>query len=127
MKCLVSLRNTYRSYKRQLTQEPVCVNEKMNESRVYIELITYIEKAVESGTLLFKLAELHSLYVNCLGDLGITKLVNKTRLKLNFLQHFPEAQEQCDGKNTVIIFKKGMEAMLQEASKKEISLKMPLS
>ena len=56
----------------------------MNESRGFIELITYIEKAVESGTLLFfKLAELHSLYVNRFGDLGITKLVNKTRLKLN--------------------------------------------
>ena len=85
----------------------------MNESRVFIELIIYIEKAVESGTLLFKLAELHSLYVNRLGDLGITKLVNKTRFKLNLLQHFPEAQEQCDGKkNTVIIFNKSMEAML---------------
>ena len=47
----------------------------MNESRVFIELITYIEKAVESGTLPFKLAELHS--VNCLGDLGITKLVTR--------------------------------------------------
>ena len=88
------------------------MNEKMNESRVFIELITYIEKAAESGTLLFKLAELHSLYVNRLGDLGITNLVNKTRLKLNLLQHFPEAQEQCVDKNIVIIFKKGMEAML---------------
>ena len=28
LKCLVSLRNRYRSYKRQLTQEPACVNEK---------------------------------------------------------------------------------------------------
>ena len=94
------------------------MNEKMNESRVFIELITYIEKAAESGTLLFKLAELHSLYVNRLGDLGITNLVNKTRLKLNLLQHFPEAQKQCVDKNIVIIFKKGMEAMLQEALKK---------
>ena len=55
----------------------------MNESRGFIELITYIEKAVESGTLLFKLAELHSLYVNRLGYLSKIKLVNKTRLKLN--------------------------------------------
>jgi hypothetical protein len=118
LKCLVSLRNRYRSHKRKFTQELECTNEKMNESRVFIELITYIEKAVESGTLLFRLAELHSLYVNRLSDLGIRKLVNKTWLKLSLLQHFPEAQEQCDGKNTAIIFRKGMETMLQEALKK---------
>ena len=73
------------------------------------ELVTYIEKAVESRTLLLKLAELHSLYVNCLGDLCIIKLVNKTRLKLDLLQHFPEAQEQCDGK-TQLFFSNGNHA-----------------
>ena len=40
----------------------------MSESRVFVELTTYIEKAVESGTLLFRLADLHSLYVDRLGD-----------------------------------------------------------
>ena len=34
------------------------------------------------------------------------------------LHHFSEAQEQCDGKNTVIVFKKGMQNMLKEALKK---------
>ena len=77
----------------------------MNVSRVFVELITYIEKAVESGSLLFRLADLHFLYVNRLGDLDITKTVNKTS---DLLHHFSEAQEQCDGKNTVIVFKKGM-------------------
>ena len=34
------------------------INEKMNESRVFVELITFIENSVDSGILLFKLAEL---------------------------------------------------------------------
>ena len=118
LKCLTSLRNCYRSHQRKFTQAPEVINEKMNESRVFVELITFIEKSVDSGTLLFKLAELHSLYVDRLSDFGINKVVNKTRLKNNLLHHFPEAQEQCDGKNIVIIFKKGMEDMLKDALKK---------
>ena len=34
------------------------------------------------------------------------------------MQHFSEAQEQCDGKNTIIVFKEGMENMLKEVLKK---------
>ena len=116
-KCLVSLRNRYRSYKRKSSQAPENIDEQMSESRVFVELVSFINKVVESGTLLFKLVELYSLYVDRLGDFGIKKLVNKTRLKVRLLQHFPEAQEQCDGKN-VIIFKRGMEKMLNEALKK---------
>ena len=56
--------------------------------------------------------------MNRLEDLGIKKAINKTRLKVSLLEHFPEVLEQFDGKNTVIVFKKGMENMLQEALKK---------
>ena len=49
----------------------------MSDSRVFVELASYIEKAVDSGTLLFKLSERHSLYVTHLKDLGIVKTVNK--------------------------------------------------
>ncbi len=45
-------------------------------------------------------------------------MVNKTRLKTDLLEHFSEAQEQNDGKNTVIVFEKGMQDMLKEALKK---------
>ena len=83
-------------------------NEKLNESRVLVELASYIEKSVDSGTLLFKLSELHQLYINRLEDLGIKKAINRTRLKNQLLEQFPEAQEQFDDKNVVIVFKKGM-------------------
>ena len=102
LKCLVSLRNRFRSHARKSSQQHQNMDEKLNESRVFVELTNYIEKGVDPGTLLFKLSEIHSLYVNRLKDLGINKLINKTRLKVNLLVHFSEAQEQHDGKNTII-------------------------
>ena len=117
LKCLVNLRNCYRSHTRKLNQDPANANDKVTESRVFVELTSYIEKAVKSGMLLFKLSEIHSLYVNRLDDLGINKEVNKTRLKDHLLEHFPEAQEQYDGRSTVIIFKGGMQNMLKETTK----------
>ena len=39
----------------------------------------------------------------------------KTRLKTSLLENFPEAQEQNDGKNVVMIFKKAIQGMLKEA------------
>ena len=44
--------------------------------------------------------------------------MNKTRLKKQLLEHFKEAQEQSDGKNTILVFKEGMRNMLKEALKK---------
>ena len=77
---------------------------------MFVEITNYIEKAVDSGTLLFKLSEIHSLYVNRVKDLGINKLVNKTRLKINLLKHFPEAHYYC--------FQRRNGKMLKEALKK---------
>ena len=80
---------------RKLNQEEEKIikdEERMNESRVFVELASYIKKAVDSGTLLFKLSKLHSLYVIHLKDLGIVKTVNKTMLKDLILNYFPGAQ-----------------------------------
>lgn len=118
LKCLVNLRNRYRGHIRKSSLVTEKESEKLNESRAFVELVSYIEKAVYSGTLLFKLSEIHTLYVNRLEDLGITKAINRTRLKAQLLEHFSEAQEQFDGKNVVIVFQKGMESMLREALKK---------
>ncbi len=117
LKCLVNLRNRYRSPIRKSSLELERINEKVNESRVFVELTSYIERAVCSGTVLFKLSDIHTLYVNRLEDVGIAKVINKTRLKNQLLEHFSEAQEQYDGRN-VIVFKNGMENMLREALKK---------
>jgi hypothetical protein len=118
LQCLVKLRNQYRSLNRKVNQNSEDTDEKMNESRTFVELTNDITKAVESGINLFKLTELHSLYIGRLKELGVEKQVNKTRLKCSLLEHFPEAQQQHDGKQTFIIFKEGMKDMLKEALKK---------
>ena len=58
-------------------------------------------------------------YFSRLGNLGINKEVNKTRLKSALLDHFKDAvQEQTDGKNVVFIFQNGMSTLMKEALKK---------
>ena len=42
--------------------------------------------------------------MNRLEYFGINKQINKTRLKDKVLEKFPEAQEQHDGKNIIIVF-----------------------
>ena len=79
LKCLTSLSNRYRSHIRKLNQDESkqSMDEvRMSESRVFVELASYIEKSVELGILLLKLSKIHSLYVNRLKDLGIVKTVN---------------------------------------------------
>jgi hypothetical protein len=40
---------------------------------------------------------------------GISKSINKTRLKVKLLGHFyDQCQEESDGKNTVLAFKKNL-------------------
>ena len=115
--CLTALRNRYRSHVGKLNQEEnISMDEqRMSESRMFVELANNIEKGVDSGNQLFKLSELHSLYVNHFKDLGILKTVNKTRLKDLLLNYFSGAQEQYDGRNTIIIFSQAMRTMLKKA------------
>ena len=120
LNCLTSLRNLYRSHIRRLNQEEEkarTAEENMNISRVFVELISYIEKAVNSGTLFFKLSEIHSLYMDRLKDFNVSRQFHKTRFKERLQEHFPEAQEQHDGRNTIIAFSKSMRSMLRDALK----------
>ena len=119
-RCLTALRNQHRSLIRQnrsaeLTD--VKEDENVNESRAFIELVDFIEKSVENETLFFVLAELHDMYQIRLNDLGVNKQVNRFRLKNKLLAHFEEAQEQTDGRRTVIIFKNGLQSVLKDVLK----------
>ena len=51
------------------------------QARVFIELITYVENAVEDGQFCFKVSSLHQLYESHLRILCISKEVNKTHFK----------------------------------------------
>ena len=120
MKCLTILRNSHRSLKRRNKNTEVLEAEeddKINESRAFVELVHYMENSVESGTLFFVLSELHMLYETRLKDLGVAKSVNRFRLKNKILGHFTEAQEQNDGRKTILIFNNGLQNILKEAVK----------
>jgi hypothetical protein len=118
LKCLTDLRNRYRSQLTRKRQES-CEkgDERLVESRAFIKLVEYIENSVENNKLLFTLSELHSLYIHRLEALGVYKTVNKTRLKSSLLDQFPDAQEQNDGKNLVIIFTKALQGIVKDAIK----------
>ena len=89
--------------------------ERFNDARAFVELAEYIENSVENGTLLFPPPELHSLFENRLSDLGYPKSVNRFRFKNRILDHFQEAKEQNDGKQTVLIFGNGLRNIVKEA------------
>lgn len=78
LKCLISLRNRYRSHCSQKVQDSENgeVDEKLGKSVAFIELVKYIERCVENGNHYFKLSDLSSLYIQRLEDLGIKKSIN---------------------------------------------------
>ena len=115
LKCLIELNNRYRSHVRKSNKDKQNVDENVCNSRVFVELASYVKKEVYSGKLVFKLSDLHSLYESRLEDLGNAKSVNNTRLKGRLLEYFKEAQEQFDGRNTFLVFKEGMRNMIQDA------------
>ena len=49
LRCLVDLRNRHRSLRRKRKTDEENAEEKMNESRVFVELISYIEKGCGLG------------------------------------------------------------------------------
>ena len=102
---LSAYKNRYRSliirYKVSLHGSKV---EKPLLARAFAELVSYIESKVESGSYIFKLSVLHSLYEDRLSSIGIEKSINKTRLKKQLMEHFSlECQEQSDGKNCLLV------------------------
>ena len=91
LKCLIELKHRYRSHVRKPNKDKQNIDENVCDSCVFVELASWVKKEVNSGKLLFKLSELHSLHESSLEELGNTKSVNKTRLKELFLEYFKEA------------------------------------
>ena len=118
MKCLTNLRNKHRSFQRKSKSDQFLEaeeEERFHEARAFVELLEYVEDSVENGTLVFTLPELHSLFANRLIDLFYPKSVNRSRLKSKILDHFQEANEHDDGKQTVLIFRNGLKNIVKEA------------
>ena len=61
--------------------------------------------------------ELHSMYENRLKDFGNANSINRFRLKNRLLKAFSEPSEQSVGRSIVIVFRKGIAAILKETLK----------
>ena len=85
------------------------------KARALAELFTHVENCVEDGTFHFKFSVLHQLYENHLWDFGFEKETNRTWFQEKVLTYFPKAQEQSDGKNTILVCQQGMQQMLKQA------------
>lgn len=116
--CLTELRNRHRSKTRQFNESCESKNEEYKtEARAFIELTSSIENSVEDGIFHFRLVDLRKLYEKRLQDLGLQKEINKSRFKEKILQYFPQAQEQSDGKHSVLIFPEGMQKIVKQVMK----------
>ena len=116
LECLTGLRNRYRSLLRQReTDSGESSETAMIKARGLVELFSYIENCIEEGTFYFKFSVLHELYQNRLRDLGVDNEINRTRFKEKIMTHFPEAQEQSDGKYKILVFEQGIHQMIKQA------------
>ena len=82
--CLTKYRNQYRSYLREKNKT---TDERYEQAkaRTFVELVSYIECAIEEGTYLFKIKELLDMYQNRLKDIGYDFEVNKNAFKESIL------------------------------------------
>jgi len=116
--CMDAFRIRYRSYKRSQATFSDSTDQSLTESRVFTEIISFIETNVEQGEYIFPLADLHKMCVTRLADLGYEKQVNKTRLKNKLLGHYQDqCQEQSVDKQTVLVFNEGLQKVLKEELK----------
>ena len=117
LSCLTSLRNRHRSYLRETGENSgALIQEKKIMARAFAEVLAHIEALVTEGNVLFKFSELRALYERRLRFFGIPKEINKVRFKEQILSHFPEAQAQSDGKNGFLVFEKGMQQIMKNAT-----------
>ena len=86
----------------------------MVEAKVFADLVSFIEHALEEGNFCFRIPNLRHMYEHQLRDFNISKEINKSRFKDRLLNQFPQAQEQNDRKNTALVFQQGLQQRIQE-------------
>lgn len=119
LSCLTSYRNRYRAFLRALSaSSQSSISTKQAKARAFAELVMHVEGALEQGTYVFKLAELHAAYENRLKKLSVDFSTNRTRVKGELIDYFQKygIQEQSDGKNVLLIFPEGMHSLLRSVS-----------
>ena len=117
LQCLTALQNRFRSLVHKNEQEVKGSSEESKvKARALVELFTFVENGVEDGTFYFKFSTLHQNYEERVRwSLGFENETNRTQLKENLLAHFPQAQQQSDGKSKILVFEQGMQEILKQS------------
>ena len=114
--CLSEYRNRHRSYLRKESKEVDTDYERV-KARAFVEVVSYVEGAIEDELYMFKVKELRCLYQKRLKELGYDVEINKSKFKESILNYFQSSgiQEQSDGKNKILIFSEGIKLLLKNA------------
>ena len=118
--CLTECRNRRRSIERQHISSLKYEDEKLIEAEAFTKLVNDIETQVECGSqYLFKFSNLHVMYIDILESHKVYKEINRNRLKQQILYYFPQAQEQNDGRYSILAFPQGMRTPLKDYKNNE--------
>lgn len=121
--CLVKLYNSERAHLNSIMQEESCNNLGKGLYPVaFSELVIYIMDSkvtnTETAPVIFRLADLASLYKRRLEQLGVDSPdVNSTRLKEQLLTRIPELEAHKKGRDVLLAFKKDVGSVLFDACK----------
>jgi len=119
--CPTKLYTRFRTFQRKKSSDDNA-EENIVTSRVFVELIEYIDNETQSKRTSIALTELHELYVRRLQQFGFGAYVHKTHLKERILKHFPECKPEFDGRNIVLLFDNTLRIMVRETLKQSADL-----
>ena len=86
--CMDAFLFWYRCYKRSLATLSDSTDQSLTDSRVFAEIISFIEANVEEGEYICSLTDLLKIYASRLSSRGYEKQMNKSRLKKKLLDHY---------------------------------------
>ena len=120
--CLVALYNEERAYLKAKEQEKAQEHWKEAYPIAFSELVTYISEMKNASDsrdpLIFKLADLTTLYKQRLEQLGVESPdVHSTRLKDQLLFHIPKMQAHRKGRDVLLAFEDDVGSILSQSSK----------
>ena len=114
--CLSEYRNQHRSYLRKKSKE-VDIDYERVKARAFVEVVSYVEAAIEGEVYMFKFKELCCLYQKRLKEFSYDVEINKSQFKESIPDYFESSgiQEQSDRKNKILIFPEGIKSLLKNA------------
>ena len=117
--CITKIHNRLWSM-RQKQQPSSNEEECIITSRVFSELVEYIDHEIRLGKQSFKLVTIRDLYEKRLAEFGINRHVHNTRLKEKIIDYFLDCTAHYDGSNVVFMFDETLRLLLHETHRETV-------